>query len=338
MLYIGLRNRGYLDYTLYLSSFVLTNVAYTGHGYAWLWPQFPAFQQYVIPVLMLLFGCLGLRFASGFLSLRRHAPRTHRLTHGLIAIAALCMTVAVASGQQQYAVLVAFVFLLTVSISMVWIGLITVHHGRDAGGYFLAAALAAMAGTTTTALAVWIGLPYSALTFHAAGWGVVIEGILFALALAHRLRKVQLARQQAEHLANIDPLTGLLNRRSFFARANPLWSIALRNRRPLSVMMVDIDFSSKSTTGTAMLSAIRYCKLSRNGSWQPVEVAMSPLAGAAKSLSSSCPKPRPSRPASWPNACGPTSKPCRSTAMARLSTYRPASALPPTTATPTSSN
>ncbi len=242
MLYIGLRNRGYLDYTLYLSSFVLTNVAYTGHGYAWLWPQFPAFQQYVIPVLMLLFGCLGLRFASGFLSLRRHAPRTHRLTHGLIAIAALCMTVAVASGQQQYAVLVAFVFLLTVSISMVWIGLITVHHGRDAGGYFLAAALAAMAGTTTTALAVWIGLPYSALTFHAAGWGVVIEGILFALALAHRLRKVQLARQQAEHLANIDPLTGLLNRRSFFARANPLWSIALRNRRPLSVMMVDIDF------------------------------------------------------------------------------------------------
>lgn len=242
MLYIGLRNRGYLDYSLYLSSFVLTNVAYTGHGYGWLWPQFPTFQQYVIPVLMLLFGCLGLRFASGFLSLRRHAPRTHRMTHGLIAIATLSMTVAVASGQQQYAVLIAFVFLLTVSVSMVWIGLITVLHGRDAGGYFLAAALAAMAGTATTALAVWIGLPFSALTFHAAGWGIVIEGILFALALAHRMRKVQLARQQAEHLANIDPLTGLLNRRSFFTRANPIWSTALRNQRPLSVMMVDIDF------------------------------------------------------------------------------------------------
>ena len=74
-----------------------------------------------------------------------------------------------------------------------------------------------------------------------AGWGVVIEGILFALALAHRMRKVQLARRQAEYLANIDPLTGLLNRRSFFSRANPLWSTARRNKRPLSVMMVDID-------------------------------------------------------------------------------------------------
>ena len=241
MLYIGLRARGYLDYTLYLGSFVLTNLAYTGHGYGWLWPQHPILQQYLIPVLMLVFGCLGLRFASGFLSLRRHAPRTHRLIHWLIAFAILCMTIAVAGGQQQYAVLIAFTFVLIVSTSMVWIGLITVHHGRDAGGYFLAAALAAMAGTTTTVLAVWIGLPYSALTFHAAGWGIVIEGILFALALAHRMRKVQLARQHAEHLANIDPLTGLLNRRSFFARANPLWSTALRNKRPLSVMMVDID-------------------------------------------------------------------------------------------------
>lgn len=242
MLYLGLRNRGYFDYTLYLSSFVLTNLAYTGHGYGWLWPQYPAFQQYVIPVMMLIFGCLGLRFASGFLSLRQHAPLTHRLIHVLIAIACLLMVIAVAIGQQQYAVLIAFVFLLCVSLSMVWIGLITVHHGRDAGGYFLTAAVAAMAGTATTALAVWIGLPYSSLTFHAAGWGVVIEGILFALALAHRMRKVQQARQEAEQLANVDPLTGLLNRRSFFARATPLWSTALRNKRPLSVMMVDIDF------------------------------------------------------------------------------------------------
>lgn len=241
MLYIGLRIRSYLDYTLYLGSFVLANLAYTGHGYGWLWPQFPGFQQYVILVLMVIFGCLGLRFASGFLSLRRHAPRTHRLIHWLITVAILSMTIAVAGGQRQLAVLIAFTFVLIVSTSMVWIGLITVHHGRDAGGYFLAAALAAMAGTSTTALAVWIGLPYSALTFHAAGWGVVIEGILFALALAHRMRKVQLARRQAEYLANIDPLTGLLNRRSFFSRANPLWSTALRNKRPLSVMMVDID-------------------------------------------------------------------------------------------------
>lgn len=241
MLALGLRERGYFDYVLYLGSFLLLHLAYTGHGYVWLWPQHASFQQLVIPVMMLAFGCTGLRFASGFLELRQHAPRTHRVIHGVMGTGILGMALSMLSGHQQLGVLISFLFLLVFSLAMVWIGALTVQHGRDAGGYFLAAALAAMAGTATTALAVWAGLPYSAPAFHAAGWGVVIEGILFALALAHRMRQYQQARQAAEQLARIDSLTGLLNRRAFFEQAAPLWNTARRNDRPLAVLMADID-------------------------------------------------------------------------------------------------
>lgn len=241
MLYVGLRERGYFDYTLYLASFALLHLAYTGHAYAWLWPGQATFQQYVIPLAMVAVGCYGLRFASGFLNLKQHAPKAHRLVCLIIPAGIIAVLAACALQRQQDAVLVAFLFVLTFSVVMVWLGIITIRHGKVAGRYFLAAAFTAMMGTATTALAVWIGIPYSSITFHAAGWGMVIEGILLALALAHQVRRHQYARQQAEQLARIDPLTGLLNRRAFFEHALPVWSSSLRQERPLSVMMVDID-------------------------------------------------------------------------------------------------
>lgn len=241
MLFIGLRERGYFEYSLYVASFVLLHLAYTGHAYVWLWPGQAAFQQYAIPLCMALTGSIGLRFASGFLDLRQHAPLAHRAVYMLIPGGALPVVAATLLQSQELAVLLAFIFILVFSVAMVWLGVITVRHGQVAGVYFLAAVLAAMLGTTTTAMAVWLGIPYTSITFHAAGWGVVIEGILLALGLAYRMRQNQAARREAEHLARIDPLTGLLNRRAFYEHALPIWSSAQRQQRPLATMMVDID-------------------------------------------------------------------------------------------------
>jgi diguanylate cyclase (GGDEF)-like protein len=242
LLYIGLRERSYLDYTLYVSSFVVTNLAYTGHGYVWLWPQQATLQQYAIPLMMVVFGSLGLRFADGFLNLRRHEPKLHRLVGRLSSAGLALILVTIILLRQQDAIHFAFVFVLLFSITMVWLGIIALRRGQVAARYFLAAALASMAGTATTALAVWFGLPYSPFAFHAAGWGMVAEGVLLALALAYRMRQDQNARMYAEQLARIDPLTGLLNRRAFLEHAGAVWSTARRSQRPLAAVMVDIDF------------------------------------------------------------------------------------------------
>ena len=242
LLFIGLRERSYLDYTLYLCSFVVMNLAYTGHGYIWLWPQHATFQQYFIPLTMVIFGCLGLRFADGFLELSRYEPSLHRLVRWLSRSGMALILVAIFLLRQQDAILFAFVFILLFSLTMVWLGIAALRRGHLAARYFLAAALASMAGTATTALVVWFGLPYSPFGFHAAGWGMVAEGILLALALAYRMRQDQHARLRAEQLAHIDPLTGLLNRRAFVEHAGPVWSTAHRSQRPLAAMMVDIDF------------------------------------------------------------------------------------------------
>jgi diguanylate cyclase (GGDEF)-like protein len=43
-------------------------------------------------------------------------------------------------------------------------------------------------------------------------------------------------------VARTDPLTGLLNRRSFQEHLNREWAFAVRNERPLACVMIDVDF------------------------------------------------------------------------------------------------
>jgi diguanylate cyclase (GGDEF)-like protein/PAS domain S-box-containing protein len=64
--------------------------------------------------------------------------------------------------------------------------------------------------------------------------------LLFAQAIGHQ-GTIKRTQQRLEELATTDPLTGLLNRRSFFAQAGAIFS---RNRHPdgeLAILMLDID-------------------------------------------------------------------------------------------------
>jgi diguanylate cyclase len=56
--------------------------------------------------------------------------------------------------------------------------------------------------------------------------------------LAHRLA---IAKQSAEHLANTDFMTGLINRRAFFDHGQVLSNYCERKQLPLSVAMIDAD-------------------------------------------------------------------------------------------------
>ncbi|NTV71516.1 MAG: diguanylate cyclase [Azonexaceae bacterium] len=58
-------------------------------------------------------------------------------------------------------------------------------------------------------------------------------------ALTHRLSA---AKQKAELMAQTDELTGLDNRRAFFARGQTLANYCQRNKLPLSIAMIDADY------------------------------------------------------------------------------------------------
>ena len=193
MLFFSLRSRRYLTYTLYLSAFVLMNVAYTGHGVRFLWPDSPQWQQWAIPILMMLVMLLGFLFATTFLDTRKHFPRANRVVIGLCAVAGGAELLAVALGDQLAALLVSFVCVFIYSIGMILLGATSFLAGNKSARYFLIATITHVSTASVTALAVWGFIPYSELAYRSVEIGMMLDAILLAMALADQFRINQVA-------------------------------------------------------------------------------------------------------------------------------------------------
>lgn len=241
MLYFGLAQRSHRDYSIYLLFFGLMNLAYTGHGYVWIWSDWPVLQNYIILLLMVLFACSGFRFASGFLGLREYAPLLAKGLRAFCAAVMVLMLLFVALQWQTAAAYLSFSTALIFATTMVGLGWDAVRRQRPAGRYFLAAAISGMVGTAMTTMTVWGWLPFSMLFYRAVEFGILLEATLLALAVAYLVRQHENARHSAEQLARIDPLTGLLNRRALLEQGEQLKVAALRHQRPLSLILFDLD-------------------------------------------------------------------------------------------------
>jgi diguanylate cyclase (GGDEF)-like protein len=62
-----------------------------------------------------------------------------------------------------------------------------------------------------------------------------------AIKLGERDRELRSANRHLEALASIDSLSGLANRRSFDTRLDAEWRRAANLKRPISLMMIDVD-------------------------------------------------------------------------------------------------
>lgn len=62
-----------------------------------------------------------------------------------------------------------------------------------------------------------------------------------ALRVKQATRELEIVNQELRRLATTDPLTRLSNRRHFFSLAHAEFSKAQRHKRPLSIIMMDVD-------------------------------------------------------------------------------------------------
>ncbi|MBS3954572.1 MAG: GGDEF domain-containing protein [Methylomicrobium sp.] len=240
-LYAGLRNVRYLNYAAFLTMFLLMNLAYTGHGFAELWPEQVVLQRWIIPVFMVLFGSSGLAFAVNFLETRSVFPRAYHVINWVCAVVMGLLAVFIWSGSQHFVVLLAFFFINIFSVAMLALGVMSLYSGYQLARYFLLASIASMMGTALTSLSVWGYIPFNEWTFRAVEIGMIADATLLALALAHQFRANQMKRLLAEQLADSDPLTGLNNRRALLEKYQLIWSTALRNNRNISLIIFDLD-------------------------------------------------------------------------------------------------
>lgn len=241
ILFVSLRSSSYLLYSIYLAMFLAMNIAYTGHGLAWIWHDAVSWQMWSNPVLIYLYGVAGLMFADRFLDLKVHFPRMRIAVLTYCATFGLMLAVAMLLGSQKYALLASFVFIFLFTNLMLALGIMAVRAGQRAARYFLVAAVAAMIGASLTTLSTWGFIPYNDWAFRAVEVGMLVDATLLALALGYQFRVGQEERVRAEQLAQTDPLTGLNNRRAFYDKTAAVWSTAIRHDHSASVVLMDID-------------------------------------------------------------------------------------------------
>lgn len=241
MLFLSLKNARYIFYSIYLACFMALNIAYTGHGFEWVWPNSPRWQLWSNLVLMVVYSISGLLFATQFLETKLHFPRLHRLVMGSILGISILSAVAIVTGSHFSMVLLAFIFMFLFSPAMVFLGVISVLAGIKYAKYFVIASIAAIIGATLTVLVVWGQIPYSIWAYRAVDIGMMIDAVLLALALADQFRISQEEKNKAERLAQIDPLTGLYNRRAFYELVTPIWRTKARKHHNMAAIILDID-------------------------------------------------------------------------------------------------
>ncbi|WP_394229574.1 sensor domain-containing diguanylate cyclase [Shewanella colwelliana] len=241
MLAVGLRSITYFYYSLFLLSFLILNISYSGHGFQWLWPHSPQWQQWANPLLMVIFNICGLLFALRFLEIRRLNLSIYRCVIALCICLLLTVLGALILDQQGISLLAAFGFMLLFSLIMLFLGGIAVAASNANGKLFLLASISSMLGTATTGLAVWGMIPYTNMTFRAGEVGMVIDITLLALALARKFRTIENEKQHAQYMAKIDPLTGLNNRRAFYELMPAIWQ-STTNKRNLTLALIDLDY------------------------------------------------------------------------------------------------
>jgi len=242
VLYSYLKELKYLLYSAYLFAFTTFNFTYTGHGFWTLWPESIGLQQSLMPTLMFAYLFSGVIFTLEFLNTRTYLPALYafryKLYGGLLILALSLLLI----DDRSIAIMAQLVILTTLSIWMLVIGYYSYKSGNRLATFFVPAVIMGTSGATISSLATWGIIPYSQWAFRGIEIGMLLEMSLLSVSLGFNFRMAQEARKSAEINARVDPLTNLYNRRAFSDLVHPLWQLGKRNKTPMAIILIDLDW------------------------------------------------------------------------------------------------
>tara|TARA_R110002110_G_scaffold322478_1_gene534869 strand:- start:665 stop:2407 length:1743 start_codon:yes stop_codon:yes gene_type:complete len=241
LMFLSIKETYHLYFSLYLFSFLIANLGYSGHAFMWFWPNSPLFEQYVVLFLMVLYGIAGIIFALNFLKLNTSMPKLSTMLHWANGLILLILSIFAAFDYHLGCAVIAFYYIPLFSFTMLVLGFIALRQNNPSAKYFILATMTGAIGASITALTVAGALPFTYLGFRAVDIGVSLDVVLLAFAVAYKFRRSEEARETAEFTANTDSLTLLDNRRAFNAKVSKLWLLGKREQSPAAVIIIDID-------------------------------------------------------------------------------------------------
>jgi len=240
---------------------------FSGEGFRWpILGMARGLGNYAWNVPIAVSGAAAALFVREFANLRLFSEKVYR-AFGALAIAFLVLAAANLLRPFGLAPLVAIVgnlMFLGSAIFTVSVAFLAWRGGNRAAGWFLIAW--ALLCTFQTATAVWLlyGRADNAggLLYYGLAPSMVAAAVLIALGVSDRMRAQHVALTEAERRAQIDALTGVLNRATFIERFDSACMRFKARGLPISVLFIDMDHfkqindSYGHAAGDACLAAV----------------------------------------------------------------------------------
>lgn len=206
-LFFSLKERSYLYYVLFISSFGALMFTMNSLSYEFLWPESPWWNNRAGMFLNGLTCFWAVLFSMRFLKNKDFSPVLHKIFYSFLALNILFMVFVLFSDYRS-AGLVAQVLPTVQIIFFYYIGIISLKRGYKPAKYYLVAWTSLLFGVLLN-VALGLGLvPVNFFSQYGLQIGSVLEVILLSLALADRINLIkkekELAKEEAlknQHLA-----------------------------------------------------------------------------------------------------------------------------------------
>jgi signal transduction histidine kinase len=183
----------YIRYSGFLFTFALFYLTYEGSGFQFLWPQWPALNQYAMPIAFALNLICLILFVVKFLNIKRTSIITYNYFNVLLALTAIAL---ISIPIIPYKIFITSMNFLSMVItgSAFYFGLRYWRKGHSAARLFTIAWAVFIIGVVTANLRALGLIPSNFFTDYGYQIGSFIEILLLSLALGERIQRLQSER------------------------------------------------------------------------------------------------------------------------------------------------
>jgi len=259
LLYVTLRERSQLYFSVYAFCYGWWNLDYQGFGDVFFWPDWPMGNLWLM-VTSLAFATFLVLFSRRFLHLAKDAPRLHRALGILVVLDVVVAVPLIAWDRYCRFFLWTMGMDVLLLVLLLGLGIRSTLLGKRNGQLFLVSWGLVIVGAILY-IAKVVGLvPASPLIYDAYQYGTVLQAVVLSIGVAmqilamqkqnnrslestvqERTRELEAANLRLRELSDTDHLTGLPNRRQFEERFGAVHRLQVRNGSGLALLLMDID-------------------------------------------------------------------------------------------------
>lgn len=229
---------------IYYSCYLISGLVWIALSYGLVASLFDLYGQgvFMLNLSLITMPIFLLLFMMAIFETRQHYPLEHRcLQFVLVPLCGMFIwglfDISAALKPASSVALLMMIVTLSVSISLL-------RKGNPLAKYFLLGHVLFVSFNTLAVLFYKGIIEPNYVASHGVGIGIVLEALMLAFIISHRIRILEHIRASQDELkrqAATDPLTRLHNRRYFAASAEPLLAQCRGQKQPMTILMADID-------------------------------------------------------------------------------------------------